>query len=1018
MINKTRTCPGIFNLPAILFACILFTQLPCQGIAQTQQQYNVLLISIDDMADKVPYLGYPAVLTPNLQRLLNRGTGFTAAYDQFPICNPSRVSMMSGWRPDKTQVFGNGDDPAVKVPSGVNYLQEYLHGYGYRTERYGKIYHAQFEYEFSWDYAESDSSSGGDLKIAAGANAAAPSSWGINYDSARTSLHGYNLTTDFVNRLQQPITQPTFFALGLSTHNPFTPNIEFWNYYGDATKKVALPFWKRTGTILGNSASIILLPATPANDKDDIPPIAFRPENIVIQPDSTWRKAVQAYYGEVTFMDANLGRVLDVLDQKNLWANTVVVFIPDHGQHLGEHGGEWLKNTLFEESLHIPFIICAPGKPVAICNKLVEIVDIFPSITELCKIPTPPDLEGSSLVRLLDKPEQLWKRATFSQVRTSGNTYPLVDKGVGVHSGNYHYNNWGVYGEELYDLVNDPHEYTNLVSNATYAIVLTDMRTIFSEGWQKSKPPACDSLFYFKDNDGDGYGNAGISYKGCYQIMGYVSNSTDCNDNNPAINPGAVEVCDGIDNNCDGNIDEGFNLISYYRDADTDGYGNINEVVIRCEPLAGYVLDNTDCDDNNAAVYPGAIEICDGLDNNCDGNIDEGFDLISYYRDEDADGYGNIYEVVIRCEPLAGYVLDNTDCDDNNATVYPGAIEICDGLDNNCDGNIDEGFALISYYRDADADGYGNINDAVSRCEPLLGYVLDNTDCDDNNAAVYPGAIEICDGLDNNCDGNIDEGVVTVSITPSPSISICKGKTTILSASATAGTTYQWLLNSLPVAGALSSTYTAGTAGNYQVTATLNNRCSATSSITVVTVVNTPSAKITASGSLDICATASVVLKANSGNGFTYQWKKGNVDILGAISKSYTATAAATYKVEVKNSTGCTKTSSGIIVTNSCISVSKVTDEINAAYKNENSLLVIPNPGNGNINVSFASTQAGKIILRIYTIEGKEIMTIPLVCIKGNNRYPLHLQQLSAGIYFIELENSNTSVRTRLVIQK
>ena len=201
----------------VLLTVVLFIMNPGFTKSQAPPNYNVLLISIDDMADKVPYLGYPAVLTPNLQRLLNRGTGFTAAYNQFPICNPSRVSMMSGWRPDKTHVLGNNEDPAINVPAGVNYLQEYLHGYGYRTERYGKIYHGQFEYEFSWDYAEGDSG-GPDAKTESGINAIPPASWGIDPDTSQAFLNGYLVTIDLVNRLQQPITQPTFFALGLGSH--------------------------------------------------------------------------------------------------------------------------------------------------------------------------------------------------------------------------------------------------------------------------------------------------------------------------------------------------------------------------------------------------------------------------------------------------------------------------------------------------------------------------------------------------------------------------------------------------------------------------------------------------------------------------------------------------------------------------------------------------------------------------------------------------------------------------------
>ena len=152
-----------------------------------------------------------------------------------------------------------------------------------------------------------------------------------------------------------------------------------------------------------------------------------------------------------------------------------------------------------------------------------------------------------------------------------------------------------------------------------------------------------------------------------------------------------------------------------------------------CSAPAGYVSNDGDCDDGNAAVHPGAPEICDGKDNNCDGHVDEGFDT-------DGDGYAI-------CEG---------DCDDNDASVYPGAPEVCDDKDNNCNGQIDEG-VKTTFYRDADGDGYGNPATSTQACAQPAGYVSNNQDCNDAKATIYPGAPELCDGLDNNCNGQIDE---------------------------------------------------------------------------------------------------------------------------------------------------------------------------------------------------------------------------------------------------------------------
>ncbi|GJM36204.1 MAG: hypothetical protein DHS20C18_52050 [Saprospiraceae bacterium] len=266
-----------------------------------------------------------------------------------------------------------------------------------------------------------------------------------------------------------------------------------------------------------------------------------------------------------------------------------------------------------------------------------------------------------------------------------------------------------------------------------------------------------DNTTYYRDFDGDGFGNPNNTIQDCFAPSGYVADNTDCNDSNAFINPIATEICDGVDNNCDGFIDEGLTLNIFYVDFDGDGYGNPLNSIEACTPPDGFVADNTDCNDNNALINPGAAEACDGVDNNCNNQIDEGVSINTYYADTDGDGYGDVLNTVEACTAPNGFVANNTDCDDTNGAIHPAATEVCDGVDNNCNGMIDEG-QLITFYADTDQDGFGDPESSLLACETPEGYVTNSTDCDDTNGAINPDAEEICDGFDNNCNGQTDEG--------------------------------------------------------------------------------------------------------------------------------------------------------------------------------------------------------------------------------------------------------------------
>lgn len=239
------------------------------------------------------------------------------------------------------------------------------------------------------------------------------------------------------------------------------------------------------------------------------------------------------------------------------------------------------------------------------------------------------------------------------------------------------------------------------------------------------------------DSDGDGF-----------------TSDEDCNDRDAAVFPNNQEVCDGIDNNCDGRVDEDVQT-EFYADVDQDGFGTEQLTVLACEAPDGFVATGTDCDDTTEVSYPGAEEVCDGLDNNCDGDIDEGL-LQAFFLDEDGDGFGSADSIIEACDISLGISSVAGDCNDTDPTLNPLMNEVCDGVDNNCDGEVDEGLLQV-FYLDQDEDGFGGTEQTIEACSQPEGYVSQAGDCDDIESFANPGIAEVCDGIDNNCDGSIDE---------------------------------------------------------------------------------------------------------------------------------------------------------------------------------------------------------------------------------------------------------------------
>jgi len=261
-------------------------------------------------------------------------------------------------------------------------------------------------------------------------------------------------------------------------------------------------------------------------------------------------------------------------------------------------------------------------------------------------------------------------------------------------------------------------------------------------------------LTFYRDGDGDGFGDARFTARGCTPPSGYVAVFGDCNDADPAVRPGAPESCDGIDSNCDGITDEDL-YRTFYRDGDGDGHGDAGSPTGACAAPTGYVSSRDDCDDANPAAYPGAPEACDGTDNDCDGLTDEDGESV-FYRDADGDGAGDPAATLEACSAPPGYAASAGDCRDTDPAIHPGAVEVCDGVDSNCDGVTDEDM-YATFYRDADGDGYGDAASTTETCAPPAGYAGTPGDCDDDDPRVHPGAPDLPDGIDNDCDGATDE---------------------------------------------------------------------------------------------------------------------------------------------------------------------------------------------------------------------------------------------------------------------
>jgi iduronate 2-sulfatase len=446
--------------------------------AQTPRKPNVLLIIADDLRPDLGCYGNRDVRTPNIDRLAARGTLFNRAYCQYPLCSPSRSSFLTGKRPETTGIYNNRTHIRRTLPNVVT-LPQYFKQNGYVSIGLHKIFHDGYDDRASWSVPHWDPSKKDGIVSFA--------------EDERPAVEAVNVTDDqlpdgataarAVKLLEQYRNEPFFMAVGFRRpHQPFTMPKRYWDLYNEATLR--LP---------PNMEMPDDAPDFAAFSRSDVGRYTGLPKTGA-RNDAQGRELLHGYYACVSYVDAQVGRLLRSLDILGLRDNTIVVFWGDHGYQLGEHGMWASKETLYEISLRSPLIVSAPGQraPGARTDGLVEAIDVYPSLAELAGLPPPRGVEASSFKPLMDDPGRSWKRAAFSeQIRTLGDRDKIL--GRSVRTDRYRLTEWdlprGRREYELYDYQADPDERRNLANRREERSTVKDLTRLLHDGWLAARPP-------------------------------------------------------------------------------------------------------------------------------------------------------------------------------------------------------------------------------------------------------------------------------------------------------------------------------------------------------------------------------------------------------------------------------------------------------------------------------------------------------------------------------------------------
>lgn len=483
------------------FFAILIAFAAWESPAAEQSKLNVLFIAIDDLRPELGCYGNKILKSPNIDALAQRGLLFNRAYCQQAVCSPSRTSLLTGRRPDTTKVYDLETHFRTTIPDVVT-LPQYFMQNGYHSQGLSKIYHGTLDDSKSWSvphWTPTVPHYGPDgqkllAKTAKEEDTADQKpkkknkdrkGWAYEAAECMDSDLPDGQTADKAIELLREFKRsdkPFFFAVGfLKPHLPFVSPKKYWDLYNE--KEIALapnPFPPKDA------------PGFAGTDWTELRNYQGMPKSGPVSEEQA-RKLKRGYYAAASYTDAQIGRVLAELDKLGLRDKTIVILWGDHGWQLGEHGF-WCKHTNYEMATHAPLIISVPGQKSAgkKTDALVEFVDIYPSLVELCGLKTPEGLEGTSFVPLLENPNRPWKQAAFSQ-------YPRNVSGVGrvmgytMRTDRYRFVQWASPEKnfvkyELYDHQTDPEENVNLANQPQYADKVKELAEMLKGGWKKAKP--------------------------------------------------------------------------------------------------------------------------------------------------------------------------------------------------------------------------------------------------------------------------------------------------------------------------------------------------------------------------------------------------------------------------------------------------------------------------------------------------------------------------------------------------